>query len=89
MVRHENEDVVTYTVVITPAQDGTLSDTLQIKMRKGGSPRSYLQWSCELQGLAKKKGWNDDQKSRSVIALVEGYLARDADTLVAHAQGEK
>ena len=34
MVLHENEDAVTYTVVVTPAQDSIPAATLQIKMRK-------------------------------------------------------
>ena len=53
MVRHENEDAVTYTVVVTPAQDSIPAATLQIKMRKFKAEVrvTYLQWSRDFREL--------------------------------------
>lgn len=55
---------------------------------KGGSPRSFLKWSCEFQSLAKNKGWNEEQKCLNLIAFIEGDLAHGVDLLVAQARSE-
>ena len=91
MGRQDDEDFVTYTVVISPAKAGIPSDTLQVKIRKfkGGSPRSFLNWICDFQTLARKKGWNDEQKSLNLIALIEGDLVHEVERLVAQARTEK
>ena len=90
MGRCDDEEYVTYSEVLTAAQDGVPADTMQIKMRKfkGGGPSDSLKWSSDFQSPAKKKGWTDDQKSRHVIALIEGDLAHEVGLLVDQARAE-
>ena len=83
MGRQDEDEYVTYTMVITPASADFPADTATIKIKKfaGGSPREWLRWSNQFRRLARKKQWTDEQKAHNMVALIDGDLATEVEVI--------
>ncbi|KAJ0408806.1 hypothetical protein P43SY_000702 [Pythium insidiosum] len=79
----DDDDYISYTLIVSLGIDGAPPDTSKIKMRKfyGGTAKEWIQWSIAFKSLIKKKKWSPDQAIQQLLVLIEGQFAAAVEQL--------